>query len=224
MVKKTKWSARWWIIVGAAVVIACCGTRVEAQQFSADLTGTGSGAAGSVAKLWVSDSYVRIETPEFADGFFVSDVSRPVATFVRPNARQFMDARQSNWLVGLLIPVDPRDPCRQWQSMASLAGGGAQAGLWHCERDGEETIGGRHAIRYRIRSPDREMLGWIDPELKFPLQIQRQDGATVMVGNVRQGPQAASLFEISPGYRKFDPESLIRRIKQSDVWVEQPKP
>jgi hypothetical protein len=27
------------------------------------------------------------------------------------------------------------------------------------------------------------------------------------------------LFEIPPGLRKFDPQTLIQRIKQSDVWV-----
>jgi hypothetical protein len=32
------------------------------------------------------------------------------------------------------------------------------------------------------------------------------------------------LFEIPNGARKFDPRALIERIKQSDVWLDTPKP
>jgi hypothetical protein len=41
--------------------------------------------------------------------------------------------------------------------------------------------------------------------------------------NVQEGPQAAGLFEMPPNYAKFDPQRLIERIKQSDVWVEPPQ-
>jgi hypothetical protein len=62
----------------------------------------------------------------------------------------------------------------------------------------------------------------IDPSLKFPLKIQRQDGTAALVENILEEPQPAPLFEIPAGFRKFSPEALIKRIKQSDVWVEEP--
>ena len=40
-----------------------------------------------------------------------------------------------------------------------------------------------------------------------------------MAENVGDQPQPARLFEVPQGFRKFDPEALIRQIKQSDVWV-----
>ena len=40
--------------------------------------------------------------------------------------------------------------------------------------------------------------------------------------HIRDEPQPAQTFEIPAGMRKFDPEALIQRIKQSDVWVAQP--
>ena len=46
-----------------------------------------------------------------------------------------------------------------------------------------------------------------------------EDGAVITLENVRDEPQLAQLFEIPPGFRKFDPQILIQRIKQSDVWV-----
>jgi hypothetical protein len=51
-----------------------------------------------------------------------------------------------------------------------------------------------------------------------------QDGTTISAENIREEPQPAPLFEIPSGLRKFDPEALIKRIKQSDVWVDAPPP
>jgi hypothetical protein len=215
--------SRSWSRLCLAGFFACCNAAAQAQQFSADLISTRNGAAPSVGKLYALNDKVRIETPEFPDGFFVSDGLNRVSHFARPSVRVFMDARQSSWLARMFVPVDPDDPCPQWRSMAGVAGSQDQNGEWRCERTGLEMIDGRNVVRYRIiLSTDREMLGWINPDLKFPLKIQREDGATAVVANIREQPQPALLFEIPASFRKFDPETLIKRIKQSDVWVEEP--
>jgi hypothetical protein len=91
---------------------------------------------------------------------------------------------------------------------------------WRCERVGEETIDGNSTIAYRaISSPNQELFGWIDPMRKFPLRIKTEDGAVIAAQNIRDEPQPAQMFEIPSGFRKFAPEALIGRIKQSDVWV-----
>ena len=166
------------------------------------------------------DDKVRIETPELADGFFLIDGAKPTAYFVRPAARVFMDARQSSRLTRLFVPVDPDDPCRQWQAMATAR-----------RRRGS----GRLALRARRRGDDRwprapSLTGRSRPRAgsssagsirrcKFPLRIKTEDGAVITAENIRDEPQPAGLFEIPPGFRKFDPEALIQQIKQSDVWV-----
>ena len=155
------------------------------------------GAAVPAGRLRVSDDKVRIETPELADGFFLIDGAKPSAYFVRPAARIFMDARQSSRLTRLFVPVDPDDPCRQWQAMAKLAGV-AEQGDWRCERIGEETIGARQH-RWLPGGPGlaaEEFLGWIDPARKFPLRIKTEDGAVITVENIRDEPQPAQSFEI----------------------------
>jgi hypothetical protein len=204
------------------VALSLCGlTAVRAQPFSADLVIVRhEGAAAEPAgKLDVLGAKVRLETPELADGFFLVDGTTPSAYFVRPAARVFMDARQSSRLTRMFVPVDPDDPCRQWQAMAKLAGS-ADHGDWHCERAGEETIDGRSAITFEAASAaGRELVGWIDAERKFPLRIKTQDGAVITAKNIRDAPLPAQLFEIASSFRKFDPQALIRQIKQSDVWV-----
>jgi hypothetical protein len=222
MIMSSMMRSRSWSRLCLAGFLACCNAAAQAQQFSADLISSRDGATISVGKLRALNNKVRIETPEFPDGFFVSDSLNRVSHFARPSVRVFMDARQSSWLARMFVPVDPDDPCPQWHSMAGIAGSQDQNGEWRCERTGREMIDGRNVVRYRIILPaDQEMLGWIDPDLKFPLKIQRQDGATAVVANIREESQPALLFEIPAGFRKFSPEALIKRIKQSDVWVEE---
>lgn len=207
------------------LVVALISVPAQAQQFSADLVNTSAGGetAGRPARLRVSGGKVRIETPEFSDGFFLIETTDH-AYFVRPAARTFMDARQSSRLTRWFVTVDPADPCHQWQAMAKLAGATEQGEGWRCERTGREIIEGRSVdVVSATASPNREVVGWIDPELKFPLKVRMENGMTVVVTNIRYDAQPPNLFEIPSNFHKFDPNALIERIKHSDVWVEAPR-
>jgi hypothetical protein len=208
----------WLALAG---ILLCGGTAAKAQQFSAEIAIVKNDrASASAGKLYVAGDKERIETPELADGFFVVDGAAPSAYFVRPSARQFMDARQSSPLTRLFIPVDPENPCSAWEAMAKLAGL-PDHGAWQCERTGQETIDGSSVIAYRAMSASgNELLGWVDPIRKFPLRIETEGGAVFEIGNLHDEPQPTELFEIPANFRKLDPQALIDRIKQSDVWVE----
>jgi hypothetical protein len=215
----------WWSMLAVAGFLLCGHASARAQQFSADfVTLKDDGASAPAGRLRVSGDKVRIETPELADGFFVIEGTKHAGFFVRPAARLFMEARQSSGLIRIFAQVDPDNPCRQWEAMAKVTEvvdqGAKNQGNWRCERIGEEMIDGNNTIAYRaIVSPNKELFGWIDPVRKFPLRIKTEDGAVVAAQNVRDEPQPAQMFEIPSGFRKFDPEALIRQIKQSDVWV-----
>jgi hypothetical protein len=214
----------WLTLLGLIGCVLSAST--QAREFSAELIVTPSqGGAGTPSgKLRVSDDKVRIETNDFSDGFFLIGSKGLDAYFVRPADRIFMDARRSSRLPQLFVPVDPNDPCRQWQAAAARAGSVGSA-EWRCERVGEEIADGRTTVMVRATASDQELfVGWVDPELKFPLKIRMADGVTVAVGGIEETPQPQALFEIPSGFRKFDPEALIKRIKQSDVWVEPPAP
>lgn len=206
------------VLTALAGLLLCGQAAAQAHQFSADLVSRRGDASEPAGRLVVLDGKVRIETPEFAEGFFLIDGARPSASFVRPAMRIYMDARQSSRLTRLFVPVDPDDPCRQWQAMARLAGV-ADQGEWRCERTGEERIGGHRSVAYRaISGTRRQFLGWIDPVRRFPLQIETEDGI-IAAENIRDEPVDAQSLDIPSSFRKFDPESLLRRIRQSDVWV-----
>jgi hypothetical protein len=216
-----------WLFAG---LLAGGSAPAQAQQlsteFSADMVMTGDDAAVPVGRLRVFDGKVRIETPEFANAFFLVDVSKPSAYFVRPAMHIYMDARQSSRLTRWFVPVDPSDPCRQWQAMAQLAGVAGEHD-WRCEQVGEETIDGRNTIVFRAsfdlgQEHSGGLLGWIDRLRRFPLRIKTEDGATVALEHVSDEAQPAAAFALPPGLRKFSPEALVEQIKQSDVWVGQP--
>jgi hypothetical protein len=198
-------------------------TPALAQQFAADLVRQqGSAAVVPAGRLFVVGDKVRIETPELADGFFLIDSATPSAHFVRPAMRVYMDARQSSSFTRWFVPVDPENPCRQWQAMTRLAGA-VDHGDWHCERIGQDQIGGRDVIAYRAFSGEREQFrGWVDPLYKFPLRIKTGDGVVVTAENIQDMQQPAQPMQIPQGFGKFDPEVLIRQVKQSDVWVTTP--
>jgi hypothetical protein len=204
-----------------AGILLCGCVPAHAQQFSAEIVMMkNEGAAVPAGKLYVSGNKERIETPQLAGGFFVVDDAAPSAYFVRPSARQFMDARQSSPLTPIFVPVDPGNPCPRWEAMMKLAGA-TDRGTWRCERIGQEMIAGTSVIAYRaISASGRTLLGWVDPVRKFPLRMKTEDGAVFELGHLQDAPQSAQLFDIPPNFRKLDPQALIDRIKQSDVWVE----
>jgi hypothetical protein len=219
-------SVRLRKVAGGLLALACLSVSgavaVQAQQFSADIVTRHDDVSTRTGRLSVLDGRVRIDTAEHTDGFFLVDVAKPSATFVRPGARLYMEARQSSRLTRLFAPVDPDAPCRQWQVMARLAGVAGE-GEWRCERTGIETIDGHSTVAFRALSETGEgLVGWVDRERRFPLRIKTGDGTLITLEQIKDEPQPASSFELPANYRKFSPEALIERIKQSDVWVAGP--
>ena len=82
-------------------------------------------------------------------------------------------------------------------------------------------IGERRVIVYRaMAGAEQRFLAWVDQSLAFPVRIELGDGTVFALDAVNEQPQAPNLTRIPSGFRKFDPQALIERIKQSDVWVE----
>jgi hypothetical protein len=221
-----RWSIALCLTLGVASAGASRGSSA-AHEFSADIVSRDADgvSVGIGARLYVANRMVRIETPEASAGFFLIDGAAGTAFFLRPTQQAFMDAKQSTRLTQIFVPVDPNDPCRQWQAAAKNAGVPNAGGDWRCGRIDTAIVDGRRTIEYRVVSPDQKSSrGWIDPNLEFPIKMQAADGTTIALEHIRVEAQPASLFAMPPGYRKSDPQALIERIKHSDVWVGAPSP
>jgi hypothetical protein len=239
-----------WVALGLALGVSSLGAAAEpplAQQFTADIVGhnTAGAAVGSNARIYVTNRRVRIELAGSHDEYFLIDGNVGSAFLVRPAQRVFMDAKQSTLLTQVFVPIDPRDPCRQWQAAVrnagvtndlgaiggvgvgvgagAGAGAGGGGGDWRCTRIDAEIVAGRTVINYKVVSADRKSSQrWIDPGLEFPVKMRAADGTTIALEHIREEAQPAGLFVVPSGYRKFDPQALIERIKHSDVWVDSP--
>jgi hypothetical protein len=245
----TQWAITLCFALGLPS-IAASAEPSPAREFSADIvTRDAAGLTlGTAARLHVANHKVRIETPEAPAGFFLIDGDAGTFLFVQPAQQVFMDAKQSTRLTQIFVPVDPNDPCRQWRAAATNAAvpsASASAavpsarvpsagvpsaavpsvGDWRCERMDAAGAGHRGTIEYRVVFPDHESSQrWIDPTLEFPVRQRAADGTTTVLEHIRIETQAASLFTVPPGSRKFDPQALIDRIKHSDVWAGHPSP
>ena len=221
-----RWSIALWLTLGVASAGASHGSSA-AYEFSADIVSRDADgvSVGTGARLYVSNRMVRIETPEASAGFFLIDGAAGTAFFVRPTQQAFMDAKQSTRFTQIFVPVDPNDPCQQWQAAAKNAGVPSAGGDWRCGRIDTTIVDGRRTIEYRVVSPDQKpSQRWIDPDLEFPVRLRSADGTTIALEHIRVEAQPASLFAVPPDYRKSDPQALIERIKHSDVWVGAPSP
>jgi hypothetical protein len=209
-----------------AAYLVFAGAGAGAQEFSATvvLTGPGDQSATEPGRILVADGKVHLELPDFRDGFFLVDPAAATAYYVSTTRRVFMEARQSSPLAHILVPVDPDDPCQQWQSIAVIVGAAGPERGWQCSRAGTESVGALETIRYQAAAPSGQRYDvWIDPGIRFPIKIRAEVGAIVDIANVEQGPQPQAAFQVPAGFGKFDPQGLIDRVKQSDVWVETPR-
>jgi hypothetical protein len=208
------------VVLAATAQFSSC---ARAQELSADLVTTPSVGYPEPprGKLYVSSGKVRIQTGDALGDYFLVDLGGELAYYVRPAQRTFMDARQSSRLTEIFVPLDPGNPCPNLQTMMKVAGVSAAGGVWQCDPLGRDVVDGRGTIQYGIGFPQRHMTLWIDPKLKFAIKMQAGVEAAEL-RDIREGQWPASLFEIPTGYRRFDPQQLIDRIKQSDVWVEPP--
>jgi hypothetical protein len=209
--------------VGAALGLALSGFSAAAQQFSGDLVRTDARATTTrpVGKINVFQDKVRLETSDVPGGFFLVLGDSGTAYFVRPAQKIFMDARQSSHLIQMFVVVGLDDPCTRWRAMAMIAGAANETTEWRCERISDDIVNGRRVIKYWGISPaNRKYLVWIDPQLHFPVRLRYEDGTILDLVDIQDALEPESLFVVPADYRKFEPQRLIDRIKQSDVWVE----
>jgi hypothetical protein len=217
------------LAVAVTVAIVSSGGASAAAQFSADvvdLQADGSARKmGESGKLFVSGDMIRIDRADASGTRFLVDADKPTAYVVAPAERVYMESKQSSILTELFVPLDPAAPCSRIETMAKLAGDSGKDGgsEWRCDQPASvaEDIDGRPAAKLTMTSPSGEKrTAWMDKKLNFLVKIETAGGAVIALRNIVEAPQPSSLFTLPDGVRKFDPETLLARVKQSDAWVE----
>lgn len=83
---------------------------------------------------------------------------------------------------------------------------------------GTETVNGVKCYKYILKTEDGTVTYWIMKNAEIPVRILTDDGTVVNYKNIKTGSLPDSLFEIPPGYSKFNLPGLggmMQKMMQS---------
>ena len=156
---------------------------------------------------------MRIENIAAGAGTMLTD-SRANTTYVlMPQQKIYLDVKANGQFTNAFMPVDPNNPCPQWQEMAKAAR--KDMSQWSCKRVGDNTVNGRSAVKYQaVTAQGKVQYAWLDTKLKFLVKAEDAEGKGMELKNIKEGSQPASLFEIPADYRKMDMQQMIQERMQ----------
>ena len=197
-------------LVPMALGLAVLAGPAAAQQFSADMV-TSGGHEGKPGKIYVSGDKVRMDN---GHGAMIADGKADKTYVLMPEQKMYMDMpAKGGQMTQIFMPVDVQNPCPQWQKIMSKDKDNA---ITSCKRVGEEQVNGRNAVKYQATGNDGKVhYAWLDTKLRFLVKTQDPDGNGMQLQNIKEGTQAASLFELPSDYRKFDMQQMMQQRMQS---------
>ena len=179
------------------LLIAMTATSL-AQEFTADLVRQKpEGAAKS--KVYVSKGKIRMETEGQANAnYVILNLAQRQSTMVLPDNKTYILSPPGQ--IPSSIPffnlLDPDNACAAWEKAVQKPK--------TCTKVGNDTVNGRTAVKYTGTSSNGDTgTAWIDRKLRFPIKWEGEKGAAELQ-NIKEGPQAAKLFEVPSDYEKMD--------------------
>jgi hypothetical protein len=185
---------------------------VYAQQFSADGVDLRPDRRQNPVKLYVSNDKMRYEVHDAQDKMsgsnvaMIWDTARQTRYVLMMDRHMYMDysplLASKLPIVPIWHPSDINNACPEWQKFVDQF----HDSKWGtCHKVGSDTLNGRSTIKYSGTSSDGKSGNvWIDAKLHYVTKLQDQDGGGFELRNIQEGPQPANLFEVPPGYQKFD--------------------
>jgi hypothetical protein len=168
------------------------------QEFSADLVRQKpQNTAGT--KVSVSGDKVRFAVnAQKNSSFAVINVAQRTSTMVLPDAKSYVVSPPGH--LSSSIPLfhidDPENACKAWEKSMENPG--------TCKRVGDDTVNGRETVKYTGAMENGDAgTAWIDKKLNFVIKWEGQK-TVAELQNIQEGPQEASLFEVSGDYQKLD--------------------
>lgn len=192
----------------ALLVFVAIADPAMAQQFSADLVSREAQVARPAKKIFVSGNKVRVETGDASGSILIADSGAGIAYMVMPRQQVYIETANpmAVEMARLFRPADPADPCTEWLKLVQVRGHGAT-----CRRIGEDTIDGRHTIKFEGVSPEGEHgYAWVDPALHFVIRIEGPSGGGMALQNIKEAPQPVDLFGVPADFRKIEPQAMAQ--------------
>lgn len=206
MMKKNEHSSTCCIPL--LITVLTCGILAHAQGFSADLVDASVHAMPPQhIPVRVQGDKMRMEMTDLespgSSAILLIDFAQHWAVVALPEQHVYIDAttvrfgRKIDWQ--LFRPQSADDACSTWTKTP------AQKTSIECKKVGPETVDGRAAYKYQVSGLGGAGEGfvWIDQNLRVLLKMDAE-GTHLVMRDLQEGPQGASLFEIPAGYQKVN--------------------
>ena len=183
------------VMVAAILLLASACSEATGEGFSADLV-IEQPSESITIKLYVMGDYYRVENLE--EQILAIEIPGDTTVAMNPEEKTY---KAIDGPAGAFV-----NPIKGWEyTRASLVESPA----------GQEAVGGYECNKFVYSyegQPETTMVVWMSPELNhFVKVLVHYSGAdgTMMLTNVKVGPQAESLFKIPDGYtREKTPEEI----------------
>jgi len=182
------------------------------QDFSADIVTHDPGKPASTpSKMYVTKDKMRFESQQSGhNAAVIINFASQTSDVLMPERKMYME-----WAAGqgpgaartwaFFRPADVENACTEWQKLAWNKSGG------ECHKVGSDTINGRSTVKYEAKSSSGEISDiWLDNKIVFPIKWQGRNSEGELQ-NIKEGSQAASLFEIPSDYQKMDMGAMMGR-------------
>ncbi len=160
--------------------------------------------------------------PPQRGSILIVDLKQQTGFFVLPENKTYTELPPGKVPLPMPFfhPADPENACAAWESLAKKPG--------TCTKVGDGTINGRAAVEYKGTAPNGDTgSAWVDRKLSFVIKWAGQKGAAEF-RNIKEGTQAATLFEIPKGYDRVDTqaarqESAKKRAEKAKAAAKKPQ-
>jgi hypothetical protein len=178
---------------------------IAQTEFSADAVSHKQSGSTIDMKLYFGKDKMRFDTEKGSEdqATGIVNLSTQTVTVLMKQQHMYMEMPMQMAAQRLMYNFfrtgDVENACGDWQRIVKNQGG-------TCHKVGHDTVNGRNAVKYEgTNSRGESGSFWIDVQLRFPVKWQDNKGNSGgELRNIQEGPQPASLFEVPPGYTKFD--------------------
>lgn len=174
------------------------------EDFSADIVNNKDGGNQSKARIYVTKDKWRIEGLQDGrmSGAIITNLVTRTSDILMAERKMYMEFPQgqgpaSQQLWSFYHARDIDDACSDWLKLPYNQGG-------TCHKIGSDSVNGRSAVKYTGTNSRGETGSvWFDKKIGFPIKWEGEKRGSGELQNIKEGFQAASLFEIPADYQKF---------------------
>jgi hypothetical protein len=188
----------------AALLIQSASAQIpHLTPFSADMqisSTRGDGEARDMdGKIFVASGHMRLNLATAGhESAIITDFATKTTDILMVQQQMYMEhkagempGRGPGSMTRDLKPYDPENPCANQPDVT-------------CKKIGVEEVNGRTCDHWELTDKEGKVANiWIDQKLHFPIKAVSRN-STLVLSNIQEGEPDASLFQIPPGFRKFD--------------------